>query len=126
MPAPAYFGPYEVTAHGRRLSVFTAGAVAKALGRSRRTLVLWEKAGILPTAGLWRNLDSRGGRRRLYPAKFVEDLTWWAEEMELGRRISMERAGYLAQELRRLHDEALAPLRRGSQEETPDRDGRAL
>jgi len=62
----------------------------------------------------------------LYPAKFVEDLTWWAEEMELGRRISMERAGYLAQELRRLHDEALAPLRRGSQEETPDRDGRAL
>lgn len=66
-------GPNKPKPHflpdGRLISLLSAGAAAKAIGISKRTLISYEEKEVIPTNRL---MDDRG--RRWYPDEFIEFL----------------------------------------------------
>lgn len=74
VPKPKKF-TIKVGGEDREVDMFTAGALANAVGRSAQTIRLWEKNGTIPKS-LFR--DSRG--RRLYTEDQIRMVVWCFEQ----------------------------------------------
>lgn len=71
-------------------------AMAEALGRSVVTVRRMEHIGTLPAAPLRSRSHDPRGRRRLYPAKLVDEVARAAHEERLGRRMNMSATNFPA------------------------------
>ena len=72
--------------YGKRIRCVTVGGLAAALGRSPRTIRLWERTGLLPKAPFLLRPDNPRAQRRLYPEQLVEVFAQVAKSEGFGRR----------------------------------------
>jgi hypothetical protein len=78
-PAWAANPQRRIIVDGLELELYPIGAVAKALGRSSRTIRRWETRGLIPPPLYERRSRNPHGRRRLYTRQEIEGLIVIAE-----------------------------------------------
>ena len=70
-----HHGIWVTAPNGTEVRLLTVGYVAAALGRSRWTLLEWERLGLLPKAAFVMNPRRHRAKRRLYTEEYVLELS---------------------------------------------------
>lgn len=69
-----HHGIWVTAPNGTEVRLLTVGYVAAALGRSRWTLLEWERLGLLPKTAFVMNPRRHRAKRRLYPEDYLLEL----------------------------------------------------
>lgn len=79
--------PIPAVINGQWCELLTTGHLARAVGRTPRTLRTWQAMNLLPQAPFVLDYHSVRQRRWLYPAAFVERMAEIADSGIIGKRM---------------------------------------
>jgi len=102
--------PVEVEIDGRRYSLVTTGYLAAAIGRTPRTVRLWQEQSLLPRAPFVLHFKSPYARRWLYPAEFVDAVADIAAVCETGKRMDKSKWDSWEKMIDDAEEEFISPL----------------
>ena len=105
-----HHGIWVTAPNGTEVRLLTVGYVAAALGRSRWTLLEWERLGLLPKAPFVMNPRRHRAKRRLYTEEYVLELARIMERYYPAARLDRKQWRRFQQDVHQIYDRLVMPL----------------